>query len=257
VSPIKASPAPLLDRGRNNGKGALDAEIREYDPGVFQRLNEFHFAREHLAEKRESLAELGDVICLHGLHDRIGVSLLHKHFEIADNEILVREFVRNVSYITPREVDRLSSPLPYLWKAEISGGRAAYYPLEFCEYPDHVRPEAARDVDVLRGSPAFLTAFANTLADLGLIEIFGIMNLRSREGLILERGETLLETTDEERRVLTLRAARTSELVGLETTQTLWIYSPAPSRVGAVIRGAVCAVHCAGHCLAHCMGHKN
>jgi hypothetical protein len=235
---------------------ALDAEVRDYDAGVFQRLNEFHVARNCLEENRESLAELGDLICLHGLHDRVGVSLLHKHFEIADNELVVREFAGNVSYIKPWTVDQLSSPVPYLWKAEISDRRAMYYPLEFCDYPDHLKAEARHDLEVLNGSPAFLTAFANKLADLGLSEIFGLASLRSRDGLTLEQGETLLETTDEERRILTLRPAQASEVERLGTTQTLWIYRPAPSRVGAVIAGATCAVHCAAHCQAHYTGHE-
>jgi hypothetical protein len=49
---------------------ALNAEIRDYDARVFQRLNEFHLARDYLEDKRKSLAELGDVICRHGLHQR-------------------------------------------------------------------------------------------------------------------------------------------------------------------------------------------
>jgi hypothetical protein len=230
---------------------ALGAEVRDYDASVFQGLNEFHLARDRLEESREALATLGDLICLHGLHDRLGISLLHKHFEISESELVVREFVRNVSYIKPREIDRLNSPLPYLWKAEISDGRAIYYPLEFCDYPDRLDVEARHDLEILQRSPAFLTAFANKLAELGLIEIFGLMSLRSREGLNLKLGETLLETTDEERRILTLRPAQPSEIEGLDTTQTLWIYRPAPRRVGTVITGATCAVHCAGHCLAH------
>lgn len=67
-------------------RAALNAEVRDYDARVFQRLNEFHLARDYLEDKRESLTELGDVICRHGLHQRVGVSLLHKHFEISENE---------------------------------------------------------------------------------------------------------------------------------------------------------------------------
>jgi hypothetical protein len=230
---------------------ALDAEVRDYDAGVFQRLSEFNFARDRLEERRESLDELGEIICGHGLHDRVGVSLLHKHFEISGDELVVREFVSNVSYIKPWKVDRLNSPSPYLWKAEINGERAIYYPLEFCDYPGHLQNKVRRDLEIFNGASAFLTAFANKLEDLGLIEVFGLMSLRSRDGFVLGEGETLLETTDEERRILTLRLARASEIEGLDTTQTLWMYRPAPRRIGAVIAGATCAVHCAGHCLAH------
>jgi hypothetical protein len=235
---------------------ALNAEVRDYDVSVFQRLNEFHLAKDYLENKRESLAELGDVICRHGLHQRVGVSLLHKHFEISDNELVVREFVRNVSYMKPWNIDQLSSPIPYLWKAQISDRRALYYPLEFCDYPQHLKAAARNDLEILNGSLAFLTAFANTLADLGLIEIFGLASLRSRDGFVLGPGETLLETTDEERRILTLKPARASEVKALDTTQTLWIYTPSPSRVGAVIGGLSCGVHCAAHCLAHYTGER-
>lgn len=237
-------------------RAALNAEVRDYDARVFQRLNEFHLARDYLEDKRESLTELGDVICRHGLHQRVGVSLLHKHFEISENELVVREFDRNVSYIKPWNIDQLSSPVPYLWKAQISEGRALYYPLEFCDYPQHLQAAARSDLEIINGSLAFLTAFANTLADLGLIEIFGLASLRSRDGIVLKQGDTLLETTDEERRTLTLRPARTLEVEALNTTQTLWIYAPRPSRVGAVIGGATCSVHCAGHCLAHHTGER-
>jgi hypothetical protein len=235
---------------------ALNAEVRDYDPRVFQRLNAFHLARDYLEDKRKSLTELGDLICRHGLHQRVGVSLLHKHFEITDNEFVVREFVRNVSYMKPCSIDQLSSPVPYLWKAEISDRCASYYPLEFCDYPLDLKAAARHDLEILDRSRAFLTAFANTLADLGLIEIFGLASLRARDGIALEPGETLLETTDEERRILTLRPARASEVKALDTTQTLWIYTPSPWRVGAVIGGVSCAVHCAGHCLAHHTGLK-
>ena len=182
-------------------------------------------------------------------------TLLHKHFEISDDELVVREFIDNVSYMKPWQVESLPRLLPYLWKVEIDDGRAGYYPLEFVEYPAEIRPEAERDLQRLHASSAFLTAFANKLDGLGLRGIFGLAHLRSRDGLVIGDGETLLETTDEERRILTLRPAHASEVEGLDTTQTLWIYRPAMSRVGASITGAVCGVHCAGHCFVHCTAH--
>lgn len=235
----------------------LDAEFREYDAGIFQRLNEFRVARDCLESSRESLADLGDLICLYGLHKRIGVSLLHKHFDISDSELVVREFDHNVSYIKPWEIGRPNSPVPYLWKAEIRGSRALYYPLEFCDYPEDLKGEALHELENLHGSATFLSAFASKLADLGLIDVFGFVSLRSRDGLTIELDETLLETTDEERKILTLRPAQISEIEGLATTQTLWMYRPASSRVGAVIAGTGCAVHCAAHCLAHDTGHES
>jgi hypothetical protein len=233
------------------GNVAAVAEFARYDPTVFRRLSDFHLARDELEQYRESVAELGDMICVYGLHECVAVSLLHKHFEISDEEVVVREFVDNVSYMTPWNIRQLSSALPYLWKAAITDAGVVYHPLEFCDYPDRLEVDARHGLEALSGSSAFLTAFASRLAGLGLIDVFGLASLRSRDGLTMEPGETLLETTDEDRRILTLRPVPTSELHGLDTTQTLWVFRPVPWRVGAVVAGATCAVHCAGHCLAH------
>ncbi|WP_214367836.1 hypothetical protein [Pseudonocardia sp. H11422] len=233
-----------------------DAVVRDYDVGVFQRLNDFQIAKRHLDDDRDYVAELGDVICRHGLHDVVGVTLLHKHFEISDDELVVREFVDNVSYMKPWNIEELPRLLPYLWKAEVTGGRADYFPLEFCEYPAQIRSEVEQDLQRLRDSSAFLAAFAAKLDELGLGEVFGLVHLRSRDGLVLAAGETLLETTDEERRILTLRPAQASDVEGLDTTQTLWIYRPAMSRIGAVVNGPGGGVHCAAHCWTHCTGHQ-
>jgi hypothetical protein len=232
------------------------AAVRDYDVGVFQALNDFPIARDRLAADPESVLTLGDVICHYGLHDVVGVTLLHKHFEIADDELVVREFVDNVSYMTACDVDRLPALRPYLWKAEVDDDGAAWFPLEFCAYPDDVRGIAEDELDLLAGSTAFLAEFAARLAALDLTEIFGLAHLRSRDGLVLADGETLLETTDEENRILTLRPAQPVEVEGLDTTQTLWIYRPAVARIGAVIGGVACALHCVAHCLAHCTGHR-
>jgi hypothetical protein len=233
------------------------ADVRDYDVGVFQQLNDFQIARSYLEHGRDYVTELGELICHYGLHRIVGVTLLHKHFEISDDELVVREFVDNVSYMKPWKLDQLPRLLPYLWKVEITDGRAGYFPLEFCEYPSNVRSEAQRDLELLDGSTAFLTAFAQKLDELGLREVFGLAHLRSRDGLVLADGQTLLETTDEVRRILTLRPAPAAEVEGLETTQTLWIYRPAGQRVGAVISGATCGLHCVAHCWVHCTGHRH
>ncbi|MCW2720661.1 MAG: hypothetical protein QOG20_1596 [Pseudonocardiales bacterium] len=232
-----------------------DVAVRDYDSGVFQRLNDFSVARGYLGHSRDYVTELGDLICHHGLHEVLGVTLLHKHFEITGDEMVVREFVDGVSYMRPWDVEALPLVLPYLWKAEVDGGHADYFPLEFCAYPAGIQDEVERDLDRLRDSVGFLAAFAEALDALGLREVFGLAHLRSRDGLTLGAGETLLETTDEVNRILTLRPARAQEVEGLDTTQTLWIYRPAPSRVGAVLNRGSGGVHCAAHCQAHCTGH--
>lgn len=233
-----------------------DVDIRDYDPGVFQGLNDFSVARDYLGHSRDYVTELGDVICHYGLHEVVGVTLLHKHFEIAGDEMVVREFVDNVSYMTPWNVTALLRVLPYLWKAQVDGGHADYFPLEFCAYPAGIQEEAHRDLERLEGSAGFLAAFAAALDELGLREIFGLAHLRSRDGLILGDGETLLETTDEANRILTLRPAQAQEVEGLDTTQTLWTYRPAGTRIGAVLNQGSGGVHCAAHCWAHCSGHR-
>ena len=229
-----------------------DTVLRHYQAEVFQHLNPFHLAKRFIEGHQHSLIELGDVICRHNLQDHVGISLLHKHFNISDNELVVREFVNDVAYMKPRNVDDITNLVPYLWKCEIANQQALYCPLEFCEYPDRLQDETHQEVQLINGSKQFLIEIAEKLEELELTAFFGIAALCSREPFSLGQEQTLLETTDEEQRLLTLIRAPQAEVDQIDTTQTLWTFTPPRLEVVPVFTGVTCSSHCGSHCYAHC-----
>lgn len=229
--------------------------MRPYKAEVFLDLNPFHVAKRFLDAHQHSLIELGDIICRHNLHGHVGINLLHKHFNISDNELVVREFVDNdVAFMKPRSVDDITRLVPYLWKCEIANQQALYCPLEFCDYPDGLQAETRQEVQFINGSKQFLIEIAEKLEELELSDVFGLAALCSREPLSLAQEHTLLETTDEERRLLTLRSVPQAEVDEADTTQTLWIFTP--PEVVRVFTGVNCRSHCGSHCYGHPSSHS-
>jgi hypothetical protein len=223
------------------------AALQEYDAEVFRGLSPFHAAKGSLAGQQERITELGNVICKHGLQDKVGVTLLHQHFPISADEAVVREFAGNVAYMQPRSAGDSANRVPYIWKLGFDDyGQACYYPLEFCEYPDHLLGEARRDVELIAASKGFLAEMAGKLEQLGLADVFGIADLRSKDGLTVADGQTLLETTDHELRRLTLEPVPQSAVEGIDSTQTLWGFSKPEMEATA---------WCVSHCYSHCRSH--
>jgi hypothetical protein len=76
--------------------------LPQYDVSVFHKLNDFHIARTILKQLGPAVTALGDVVCSHNLQDAVAANLLHKHFEIADSERIVRDYDGRKAYMKPR-----------------------------------------------------------------------------------------------------------------------------------------------------------
>jgi hypothetical protein len=202
------------------------ASLRDYDPAVFSALPDFPFARARLAEAEGQIEEVGDIICKYGFHDIVGLNLLHKHFEISPDEIIVRHFDADAAYMSPRAVTRCEQEcVPYLWAYVPSGGNPGWYPLEFVATE---QVHNVGDLVLLQYADLMLDELGAKLVERGLETTFGIAALFSRTPLQPPPGHTLLETTDEAGRILTLRSAPEHEVRTADTTKTLWIFTPGP-----------------------------
>jgi hypothetical protein len=201
------------------------ASLQDYDPNIFHRLDKFRLAKQSLSQHSAEIIELGDLICHFDMQDHVGISLLHKHYSIHEDEIVVRRFVEGVAYMSPVLIQDVDDVIPYVWKAEVANGHASYYPLEFCQYPDESREAALTEIALLVGAEGFLAELAHRLTQLNLASVFGLMTASCSKGLKVEPGETLLETTDEEARVLTLKPVPEADVEGLDSTQTFWMFS--------------------------------
>jgi hypothetical protein len=228
--------------------------VRPYDPDVFDRLSLFRTAKILLVHNYDRIKLLGDVIVSHQRHHLFGISLLHKHFDLHHDEIIVRHIdaPRRVAHIWP--ASRHTDAVPYLWKAlRDARGRLQFAPLEFVRRVDARESEA---VDLTQSEP-FLTAIANALAERDLLDVFGIATT-SLMRIPLAHHELLVETTDSENRKLTITPMHRSEVQVAELTETFWTFTPGPVvDIGGVIKctGTHCTGHCKSHCKQHCYNH--
>jgi hypothetical protein len=224
---------------------------RTYLPQVFQQLNEFRVARQLLEQHREHLTSLGKLICNHDLNQFVGIALLHKHFDLKPNERLVEEFTEDSFSIKPIAVENQEQLIPYLWKADHPAGSNSwqYYPLEFLKLSQSQEIIQQHSKTIIQHTK-FLDDMAHQLFDLGLSQTFGI-TLLHRDCLALKPDEILVETTDEQNRILTCSPITKNKVPSEDLTQTLWSFT----LYSSVNTLGQCIMHCNSHCNGHCVGH--
>ncbi|MCY1013887.1 hypothetical protein OV079_51855 [Nannocystis pusilla] len=196
----------------------------------------------------QDVTRLGNVITEYGLESSVGINLIHKHFDLAADELVLREFEGDAAFMRPKRARECRGHLPYLWKldrerAARAGTAGFVHPL-----PEH-HIDARAEIETIRAAVEFLDALADCLEELELADLFGIVSLASRRPFELDSETTLLETTDEVGRVLTLRPTPRDALETMDTTKTLWVFSPGRDR------RLTAGTQCVSHCISHCHGH--
>jgi hypothetical protein len=216
-----------------------------YYPETFTGLSDFETAKQQLEIHREKVTELGSIIRNHGVHDCVGVALLHKHFELFDYERLVEGFSGDRRCCRPTTILDDSAVTPYMWKVRPNcSGASVYHPLEFLPTNDERLKFANLSVPVV-SKKEFLAEMASKLIELKLTETFGI-SLLHRETIARSQGEILVETTDDDERELLFSVVARGAIDPNRLTQTLWKFSETSS-------SALECNHCnhCGHCI-HC-----
>ena len=194
-----------------------------YDFKIFNELDDLEVANQRAQENSEKLAYIGDIICHYGLHEIVGVCLLHRHFNLQSYERVVREIVDNKFSIKPEAKANWDCVTPYSWKIQKNKfSEFTYHPLEFFETTT-VDTEIKRNAEKLMKNQAFLVDVARKLSELELMDTFGIAIL-FKEFLGLEDGNFLLETTDDNRMQMFELTSATS--LGSDiATKTLWKFT--------------------------------
>jgi hypothetical protein len=242
-----------------------DVTVGAYDPHVYDGLLRFHSSKRLLKQNYTSINHIGQTFVKHGVHESFGLNLLHKHFDMSDDEFLHRSFNRAGSSATmrPTKVAAFDDAVPYLWRAVRADGDWRFLPLEFVRRSD-VGPGTVTDLD---GQTAFLGEFADRLDELGAIDLFGLATFNIFK-IPVGEDDLLLETTDAATRTLTVRAEPRAKQPLEELTETLWNFTlPEEDHLGHTeedaarsdpalgCTGTHCAGHCRNHCLSHCVGH--
>ena len=223
--------------------------ISAYDASVFTKLKPFNTAKQSLDHNKTALNDLGSVICRHGLQDKVGIALLHKHFDVQVNERLVEEFTENKLLISPCSAMYTEAATPYMWKFQLSTQSDEFmlYPLEFVHPSSPNVSHATGLTKALSENKDFVEEFATELLNMNLLDVFGITALH-RDSLEVHEDEVRLETTNYDDRLLTISVASVGDIDHSTLTETQWTFTPDKD---FKILGL-----CSSHCFSHCQGHN-
>ena len=217
--------------------------VRTYDHNRYDSLDPFYIVMDRLPAGESSIGELGRVICDHEMQDTMGVTLLHKHFNIAADERLVRRYDEKGASIAP-EAPSINH-VACLW--EFDGyGDGVWFPLEFSDRANV--PVCFDQAKYLEENESFLMEFGDALQRFGVQRLFGLVSLHGFQLLNPSNGQIVLETSGDAPRSLKLEVVDAKDPRGIDSTQTLWMFEKAEVRSGMacpVITGAMAHCH---HC---------
>ncbi|MGK7939857.1 MAG: hypothetical protein AB4062_06845 [Crocosphaera sp.] len=193
-----------------------------YDPKIYQQLHDFGVAKQCLQQHQDKVNILGDLICQYEMEEKVGISLLHKHFPLQPHERLIKTFTSHGFSLTAKPKADLHNLTPDLWKVSQNQntGEWQYYPLEFVSVGDEVKKIQILAEDVMNNHN-FLSAMAIKLGELKLTNIFGIALLYECSHH-LEEGEIMMETTEHETRMNHCSPMFIRDLGSEMKTPTLW-----------------------------------
>lgn len=211
-----------------------------YEPTRFASLAPIHVAALRLPDFKTLLPALGSTIRTYGLEQFVGVTLLHKHFDLGESERVLRSYYDREARIHPTAARE--SLVSCVWSVEVGG---ALVPLEFVDTDNLLVARA--EADMLVASQDFLDAFTEILERHDASDVFGLATLHGWRALNPGIGETIVETTLTGDRQLGLKVETEAHAASLSLVETLWIFS-------ANDKGGIdCSVpqHCGIHCLGH------
>jgi hypothetical protein len=193
------------------------------------------------ADDQACLDEIGDCLLRAKVHSRFAVTLLHSHFPIDDDEILLEEAHSGEQMITLQPVRvRPSSVFATnvcFDDADTRSGEPRLVGLEFASSQTlaGVAPIQEFDRDVL-------TSVGAIVRHRERIRRFGIRLLHDPLNL---NGGVLLETCDPIHRVLTCRRDTANDLASLQSIPTVFRWEEAPARNGyGLVIGQECIQFC-------------
>jgi hypothetical protein len=142
----------------------------------------------------EIVGALRGVFYHHNMQNIAGGALLHRHFDMKKDEVLVERFRNGNSYTSPKNVLQVSKLVPHLWKlAKSEKGEVQLLAIEYIE-PDAETPDFEYQCKELTQNKEFIESLYNTLEVLGILDVVGLQ-LVHRESLRVD-GKQLLERTD-------------------------------------------------------------
>lgn len=197
--------------------------IENYSSLAFANLHEFDIAKKLMQGKEEDITNLGEIIKKHDMGKIVGVSLLHKHFNLFEDEKLVRKYQSKKFKIAPEFGNEKITPYAFAFAKTKKDQQVTLYPVEFIELMESTEVYK-ENLNKLNEKHDFSREFKNYLLERNIQEIFGISFLPYHL-IKLNNDEMLLETHDDastDERALKIEPVQSSSgNVGV-TTKTLW-----------------------------------
>lgn len=197
----------------------MQIAIQEYGHANFQRLNDFDVSKKSLEQLAIHIARVGEIICGHNMQHLLGVNLLHKHFQLDENEFLLKKIDKrtNTAQIKPTGVQDLACGVPYLWSfSKYSDGKHGMYPLEYVVDDGSI---SDRVLQILENHTA-LASISEYIVANRVETLLGVCLLH--ESVSMSPAEVMVEETDSLQRVLTLSAQPESIADRIDVTETTW-----------------------------------
>ena len=230
---------------------------RKYQPAFYDTLPDYADA-EKVVPPDEFLEAAGAVFKKWGLSDFIAVSLLHKHFEVAADEYLIRRFFADKQCIIGKsqKVPEEGSTVEYMWRYMVIDGEVCLCPVEFISSTDDLKNMGYHAL-MVRLASGFHEDYHQVLSAFELQDVFGITLL---PGILFDLSgkRSLVENSDETEFVLRPEQPGDDRSEG---TQTIWAYPSINEPHGLICIGHVCGRHTCGrhtcnvHCKVHCKKH--
>jgi hypothetical protein len=149
-----------------------------YDPFVYEKLREVELVAEEVQEK--DLAEVGLLIRKYGMEKLIGVSLLHRHFDINSDEVMVEtiDLQKNESVCRPQPMEK--DVFPTIFK--FIDASKLWQPVQFA---NNLQPKHEFMNEQL------MQDLGNLLKERDLTDTFGMSIIK--KDVLCKDGEMLLE----------------------------------------------------------------
>jgi len=220
---------------------ANSAKLLSYTTESFNQVNDFMDVH-HWSHNNDTIAALGKVIRKYNMQEHVFLQLLHTHFKLYPNEILIETMLENDTWTYPYHISSSYSDnvSPYLLGFTEIGD---VVPLEFVAPSEYLsKKEMDNRVQIIVGATDFVDAFTTKLAELGATGIFGI-GVPHREYLSSRFAGNTMENSNARRRFY--------HVFGQVKNNT------ANEPKSTPVENLKCGVHaCTAHCGVHCVDHN-
>ena len=143
-------------------------DIGDYHFETWSRLPLIYTAREEWEKTKDSIEILGDIIVKHGLNNDVGIVLLHRHFDITEDEILVEQVDSKQSVTQPILIaDADPNVIPHSFMLLPTSKWAPYEFTAPCV-------DSARKVVNVFSNTDFLVEIQQKLVELSLNHVYGL-----------------------------------------------------------------------------------